>query len=759
MLSPSVASGSVPVENLPTKLDSIQDESEKFLHWIDTFDNGKADGKFDDLSEFYRRFQNGADASTHDLQRALIEYLDRNNNFHPLHDYILAEVISHDSIGSKDRASLENFWNLNNDQSCARRDYVGETLLSLKHPHKRPFAVKRLLIEVEGYKSDRDKIRIYKKFFNKLSKTQKRRLSRVVAPVVSKYDSLRFMYPDIVSSNELAQKSENFYRNEFKKLGRRKQCDRMMGLFDTMVKNRDSVKISMESMVERAKVVAKCYRRRGGINGHVAGWQKIGKILSKHIGQSGNTLAGVEIAKLHWYRDDYAKSKKIISNLLLANIGGPNSTDVFFPEAYGVLGHVYSELGMTSELEKSFGSLIDFSNAEDQFKGLKPLILEAAKMKDWPKALERANQLVAIEDRKKERDRDVSKHGYAIFWAARAALSLGQMELAVEFWKRLSTEYYSTYYGAMGHYLYERATGQSHLARKNLDVPFDEFSVLYAPFNDSSRYKIDRIKILLQMGKRESASCEIAELSDGNGRRDEYQIAAAKSVLYYLSGEWLKAVKMYGNLPRNFRKTLPGGFERILFPLKYDEKIVPLAENLDIDPFFVISLIRQESLFNPEAYSGAGAIGLMQMLKSTAKLESKRLLPAYVGGERAKYNLIRKASSKRNLFDPEINLKIGIHHVHSLLKEFGSEVFALIAYNAGPRRVDSWKKRFDTEDPVLFAEMIPFRETRGYVKLIMRNYFYYKRWYEASGGSFAHLENYLAPLLQEIDQQQALASR
>ena len=144
-----------------------------------------------------------------------------------------------------------------------------------------------------------------------------------------------------------------------------------------------------------------------------------------------------------------------------------------------------------------------------------------------------------------------------------------------------------------------------------------------------------------------------------------------------------------------------------LFPFKYFGQIKEFGKKLD--PLIILSLIRQESAFNPKARSRVGARGLMQIMPTTAK------------------GLDRKVK-KRDLMESTTNLHLGIKYFKMLLKKFdGNLIFSLAAYNAGENRVKRWQQeRFTTDDPLLLIESIPFRETRQYVKLIYRNYFFYK---------------------------------
>ena len=145
---------------------------------------------------------------------------------------------------------------------------------------------------------------------------------------------------------------------------------------------------------------------------------------------------------------------------------------------------------------------------------------------------------------------------------------------------------------------------------------------------------------------------------------------------------------------------------KFIFPLNYFDIIKKNADNLD--PLIIISLIRQESAFNPEAKSGVGAKGLMQLMPATAKRFNKRLRVSHLG-------------------NPEINVSIGSKYLKVLINRFdGNLIFALASYNAGENRIDRWRKEiFRNDDPMATIESIPFEETRNYVKLIYRNNFFY----------------------------------
>ncbi|MFT7684871.1 MAG: soluble lytic murein transglycosylase [Candidatus Azotimanducaceae bacterium] len=136
----------------------------------------------------------------------------------------------------------------------------------------------------------------------------------------------------------------------------------------------------------------------------------------------------------------------------------------------------------------------------------------------------------------------------------------------------------------------------------------------------------------------------------------------------------------------------------IRFPFAYTHNFISGARASDIPLSWSLGIARQESAFMPDARSGAGALGIMQVMPSTAK---------YVLRE-------KKAPSNTQLTNPETNIQIGSSYLGQLLRQFDySRVLASAAYNAGPTRARRWR---DDKLPLdVWIETIPFKETRSYV--------------------------------------------
>lgn len=161
----------------------------------------------------------------------------------------------------------------------------------------------------------------------------------------------------------------------------------------------------------------------------------------------------------------------------------------------------------------------------------------------------------------------------------------------------------------------------------------------------------------------------------------------------------------YTNLNKGKINLTPTVIES-LFPNKYRNLVK--AKSNAVDEKILLSLIRQESAFNEKARSIVGARGLMQIMPATGR------------------QFIRNLKAHK-LYNPELNVSIGAQYLEKLLRRYdGSLIFALAAYNAGMGNVGKWQRSIPfKDDEISNIEMIPFKETRNYVKLIYRNLFFY----------------------------------
>lgn len=154
-----------------------------------------------------------------------------------------------------------------------------------------------------------------------------------------------------------------------------------------------------------------------------------------------------------------------------------------------------------------------------------------------------------------------------------------------------------------------------------------------------------------------------------------------------------------------------------IYKQDYSEYVYKYSKENEIDPMLIFAIIKAESNFNRNIKSSSGAIGLMQLMESTAVERANKI------GE--------EVSVKEALYNPEKNIKIGTSYYAYLVKRYNENtLLALAAYNAGIGNVDEWIKEGIIKEDGSNIENIPYKETNNYVRKIMRDYKIYKNLYE-----------------------------
>lgn len=223
---------------------------------------------------------------------------------------------------------------------------------------------------------------------------------------------------------------------------------------------------------------------------------------------------------------------------------------------------------------------------------------------------------------------------------------------------------------------------------------------------------IEQVELLRRIDQRDAAgkvlSWAIAEAQDAEPELRLYLAELKTDMSDYRLRISLLSEVLYKFPTLVTRETMDLYFPKVYFPI--------LEKNSSgIDPYFLLSVARQESAFNVRAVSTAKAKGLLQIVPKTGR---------------------RFWSQKKmDLTDPDTNVQIGARYLQELLRKMNGQVhFALAAYNAGENRIAIWETRYQTTEPVLFIDLIPYRETREYVAAILRNYFWYRRIHAPVGG-------------------------
>lgn len=157
--------------------------------------------------------------------------------------------------------------------------------------------------------------------------------------------------------------------------------------------------------------------------------------------------------------------------------------------------------------------------------------------------------------------------------------------------------------------------------------------------------------------------------------------------------------------------------KNFLYPCPYQSIISEYALRQHIDPMLVAGVIYSESKFKPDAKSVKGAVGLMQLMPSTAEWIAEQLDEENVTPAR--------------LCEPELNIRFGTWYLASLASEFnGNPVLMLAAYNAGRGNVKEWMKKYNWDGEFADIGQIPFAETRQYVAKVLKTWFIYQQLYD-----------------------------
>ncbi|NCN41588.1 transglycosylase SLT domain-containing protein [bacterium] len=260
------------------------------------------------------------------------------------------------------------------------------------------------------------------------------------------------------------------------------------------------------------------------------------------------------------------------------------------------------------------------------------------------------------------------------------------------------------------------------LARRELSLPLrkpelkeGEGSSYFFRRKVRKVFQPEWVEWMVRMKEKKSLQNYMAQVTEEYEKKkdqeDEVWLVLLKS--YARAGEYLGLFKKLYELSPETRSRLLQDHPELLFPTPYREEIEAAASKNEIEPELIYSIIRQESAFNEEARSPADAFGLMQLLPRVGTKIGKKIGI--------------KVDHYTDLFEPQVNISLGAHLISQQRKRFSGEFISSIAsYNASESAIRGWKKSRHRESALEFIEEIPYEETKGYVRLIIRNFAFYR---------------------------------
>lgn len=287
------------------------------------------------------------------------------------------------------------------------------------------------------------------------------------------------------------------------------------------------------------------------------------------------------------------------------------------------------------------------------------------------------------------------------YWAGRIEAERGDTATAHQRWRELITRVPHSYYAMTA----ARRLGQAAWAPTGPVTP--------PVVSDALRAAMGRSARLETLGMETEQRFEFDHLGAEADSSIEETIALAQAL--HDHGQVARGLGVAQRAFSRGAERTPALY-RLLFPVPHAEAFHAQVAERRLDPWLVAGLIKQESGFNPQARSGADARGLMQVLPSVGAQIARRLgLPGW---------------NAARLYEPEMSLILGTHHLAEMLRQYPDPVRVLAAYNAGGTRVRRWESRPGVgDDPELFLEMIPYLETRNYVRRVLRNAEFYRSLY------------------------------
>ncbi len=308
----------------------------------------------------------------------------------------------------------------------------------------------------------------------------------------------------------------------------------------------------------------------------------------------------------------------------------------------------------------------------------------------------------------------------AQYWRARTLQERGDVAGAAALFEKLAVEHPATYYGLMARAQLGEVD-KERLARITPQLIFGAESASPWPMHAGPIMEKDPHFLagveLLRLGFSEAVSSELLAVNR-NGQPSE----SVRLLVHLLSmagderaAHAVARVALRRDLSGRITPQTRPVWE-IAYPNAYRELIEKHTKDAGVEPDLLQALMREESALDPKALSWAGALGLTQLMPYTAKAVAQQLKI--------------KRFKVESLLEPEMNIRLGAHHLGELVKKFdGNTPYAVGSYNAGAGAINRWRSERKGMALDAWVEEVPIAETRGYIKRVLRSYNTYQLLY------------------------------
>jgi soluble lytic murein transglycosylase len=398
-----------------------------------------------------------------------------------------------------------------------------------------------------------------------------------------------------------------------------------------------------------------------------------------------DAAAALEALALIYWHDDQDDQARATFNRLVANFPGSELA----PGAMLRIGKIFEELHQLDSARAQYRRLAaryPGSDAAEDARFRIPWTLYAARnyriaAAGFQSAAARAKDPI---------DRDMGE-----YWRARALEKAGDNAGARAIFEKLADSTDSNYYPELASH--RVATSKPDLPAASAPDPRSDVT---PAVSGVAEFHMARLQALRALGIRELQPDELKALAEESSTTEMRRFVLAG---YASADAWYDAIVTATHMEKNGQISHDVA-ERVRYPRAYWDLFSSAATRLALDPYLVLALSRQESLFNPRATSSSNARGLMQLIPSTAR---KMATQNGMDTERIR------------LYEPSVNVQLGTSYLKNLFEMFhGDEFHAVAAYNGGENAVMKWLAKSPGPDDE-WVENIAYKETRDYVKKVI----------------------------------------
>lgn len=378
-------------------------------------------------------------------------------------------------------------------------------------------------------------------------------------------------------------------------------------------------------------------------------------------------------ARATWTANNLKLAKKILNNTLTRF----TSSDSQKATVYYLLGSIFKEEGKLKNALSKLNQSLKFAEGKQR----ENILWQLAWLEYKRKKYSRSSKLFL--DLHSEYD-DISKYSY---WAGKSLSREKKSNESIQLYEKTIEIAPFGYYGIQ--------------AKKLLGMKLEVSSNKISP-------KEDRLfEWLISLGEYDISKNYLNSfIYKSSGKSEKLSLLAKMNSARNFQG----SLRTYFNMGEDQRVDVTKDYIHYIYP---KPNLTGALKNKRYDTNLAYSIIRQESAFNKDARSFADAYGLMQIIPTRAKKLARKHRVPYTGVP--------------DLYNVETNIKLGTSYLEDLKRYFKNLPMAIGSYNAGENAMKRWKVKRFKGDMETFIEDIPYKETRKYIKLVLRNYSIYKQ--------------------------------